>query len=319
MVKVKNKKRITDVGRKTKDKLLTKSVIDIDKYIMNLLYAKRFIRKSELMTLLSAEYGISGMTIERKLESLQERHQIIKIRSDEFGRFGIADKDSRSVYIASKETKDMKDYIDAIFELFKSQDADEIKQGVRALRQHGTTYFRKYFLDGEQLNILTEVLDKSLKNEKLNDDEFRNNLLMILFNEMVSNKTRPIDKEPFLETLRTLLDLYPTVKFYNQPNNPIPYLIQILGIYRDTKLITRLEEDAFSGTVPIFSSLSGIYGNKFTAKLIEDNKIALLKIGIKLQKAGKREGLDFIENIQRQAAYALQELERNEFEKELYL
>jgi len=49
MVKVKGKKRITDVGRKAKDIVLPKNVIDIGKYIMNLLSAKRFIKNIVLV------------------------------------------------------------------------------------------------------------------------------------------------------------------------------------------------------------------------------------------------------------------------------
>ena len=134
----------------------------------------------------------------------------------------------------------------------------------------------------------------------------------ILVNEISTNETKPSDKDAFLETLRALLDSYPTAEFYNKPNNPIPSLIQILGMYRDNYVVKRLKYDAENCSPQILLAIGSWYSNHFTAKIIENNRIDLVKFGVKLQKLKKREAIDFIENMRRNAASTLRDWERSD-------
>ena len=288
----------------------TKSSIDFGVELLNVLYANSVVRKEDLIKYLVKKVKLSRRTVERRLRiELKIQTKIAPIRSEEFDRYGIATTNKHAVYITLKETKDLTKYLDAIFKLLKAKDANDIKLGVRKLREYQFTYHTRYFLDRNQLNVLTEVLEKSITNSDLNDDELRNILLMILFNTITSTRISPSNKEKFLATLRGLLDKYPNKEFFNKGNNPIPNLIQILGIYRDQKVIERLKEDLLNCGQQI--PISAVYGNKFTAKVIEDSKNDLLEFERRLQRENKREALDFLDGIQRTAAQTYQDLKRN--------
>ena len=291
--------------------------IDFDIEVQNVLQINPIVRKEELIQYLVDKTKISRRTVERRVKNTLKEGKIVKIQSNEFERYGIENTNKRAVYIALKEATDMKAYVDAIFKLLKSKDADDLKLGVRKLRDYQFTYFRRYFIDRRQLNVLTDVLEKSMVDVNLNDDELRNTLLMILFNEITTNHIQPSNKEKFLTTLRQLLDKYPTREFYNKPNNPIPNIIQILGIYRDPKVVERLKEDITTCDQQALRSVGVVYGNKFTAKIIEDSKTDILEFERKLQKESKREILDFLDGVQRQAATTYQDLKRTS-EKWLY-
>ena len=293
------------------------SIIDFDIELQNVLQVNPIARKEELIKYLVDRTGISRRTIERRVRASLRDGRIVKIQSNEFERYGIENANKRAVYIALKEATDMKTYVDAIFKLLRSKDANDIKLGVRKLRDYQFTYFRRYFIDKRQLNVLAEVLEKSMTDTNLNDDELRYTLLMILFNEITTNHIQPSNKEKFLTTLRQLLDRYPLHESYNKPNNPIPNLIQILGIYRDSKVLERLKQDITTCNHQMLLSVGAVYGNKFTAKIIEDNKTNILEFERKLQKENKREVLDYLDGVQRQAASTYQDLKRTS-EKWLY-
>jgi hypothetical protein len=142
-------------------------------------------------------------------------------------------------------------------------------------------------------------------------------MVMINAISISNNRIRPSDEKAFIETLRTLSDLYPTNEFHANPNNPIGYIIQILGVYRDGKVIDRLENDALNCDPKIFQQISWYYQNKFVAKVIDDNNLNLMKYEAKLQKASKVEALDFVEGVRRYAANELRGL-RTTTEKWLY-
>jgi hypothetical protein len=304
------KKSKTEHKQKSDGVDIQENDVSFDIELTNMLYANPIVRKEELITYLVKKVKLSRRTIERRLRAeLKVQTKIAPIRSEEFDRYGIETTNRRAVYITLKETKDLTKYLDAIFKLLKAKDANDIKLGVRKLREYQFTYNTRYFLDRNQLNVLTDVLEKSMEDAGLNDDELRNTLLMILFNTIASTHINPHNKQKFLETLRNLLDKYPTQEAFNKPNNPIPNLIQILGMYRDEKVIERLKQDLLVCNQQ--SLITASYGNKFTAKIIEDNKDDLLEFERRLQKENKREALDCLDGIQRSAAQTYQDLKRN--------
>lgn len=311
------KKKSIDVKSKSDDIENAENVIDFDIELQNVLQVNPIARKEELIKYLVDKTKISRRTVERRVKGTLKDGKIVKIQSNEFERYGIENTNKRAVYIALKEATDLKTYVDAIFKLLKSKDANDIKLGVRKLRDYQFTYFRRYFIDKRQLNILADVLEKSMMDVNLNDDELRYTLLMILFNEITTNHIQPSNKEKFLTTIRQLLDKYPLNESYNKPNNPVPNLLQILGIYRDSKVIERLKQDVTTCSQQMLLSVGIVYGNKFTAKIIEDNKTNILEFERKLQKENKREILDFLDGVQKQAATTYQDLKRTS-EKWLY-
>ena len=305
------------VNTKDGDTDSTKNDIDIRSAIVKLLEAQTFVRMSDLIKELTERVGVARITVTRCLDSLEQEKEIIKIRQDEFERYMIKEPDKRQVYIASKEIQRVKNHFHKIFEMFGSKDIDEVKIGIRELRHARNIYFNRYFLDADELNVVSKILERSLTEPGLKNDEIRNTLLMILFNEITLSHITPSDKKSFIETVRTMLDEYPTKDFYNKPNNPIAYLIYILGIYRDKNVVDRLENDAITCPPNIFQNVSVYYTNKFVAKIIDDNNLALMQYEAKLQKEEKVEALDFIENIRRYVSNELRGL-RTTSEKWLY-
>jgi hypothetical protein len=304
------KKQKSEIKQKSDGITIQENDVDFDIELRNVFYTNPIVRKEDLIKYLIEKVKISRRTVERRLRNeLKAQTKITSIRSEEFDRFGIETTNKHAVYVTLNETKDLTKYLDAIFKLLKAKDANDIKLGVRKLNAYQFTYNTRYFLDRNQLNVLADVLEKSMENNDLNDDELRNTLLMILFNTITMTHINPSNKEKFLATLRNLLDKYPIKEFFNKGNNPTSNLIQILGIYRDQKVIERLKEDLLvcGQQVPI----SAVYGNKFTAKIIEDSKNDLLEFERRLQKENKREALDFLDGVQRTAAQTYQDLKRN--------
>lgn len=303
------KKSKTENKQKSDVVEIQENDVDFDIALRNVLYANPIVRKEELIKYLVKKVKLSRRTVERRLrDELKTQTKIAPIRNEEFDRYEIETTNTRAVYITLKETKDLTKYLDAIFKLLKAKDANDIKLGVRKLNAYQFTYHTRYFLDRTQLNVLADVLEKSIENLELNDDELRNTLLMILFNTIATNHINPSNKEKFLSILRNLLDKYPIEDFFNKANNPIPNLLQLLGIYRDKKIIERLKQDLLVYNPQI--QLPAVYGSKFTARVIEDGKNELLEFERKLQKENKRQAIDVLDGIQRQAAISYQDLKR---------
>ena len=213
----------------------------------------------------------------------------------------ITKTDKRFVYVASKETKDMKDYIDAIFKQLESNDTSKIKFAIKELKNFEKNYFKAYFLDSDQLNTLSNILDKSMQVDDLKDPEFRCDLLGIILNEITMNRTEPTNKKAFLETLKSLLDNCPSQDYFAKPYNPIPFIIKILGIYRDKAVIERLKQDTKTLPPQVLNDTIVCYNTKFTAKVIEQNKIDLFNLGTELQNSNKKEAIAFLDQIRNQA------------------
>jgi hypothetical protein len=303
------KKNIDD-RKKRKDIDIKKVDIDIGKEILKLLSITPFMKMITVINDIRGRANVSRITVVRRIKRLAYEKELARIHADEFSRYGIQEDDKRQVYLASKETLKLKEHVEEIFKLFESKklDPNEVKIGARELRYYEQVYFRQYFLDANHLNILADILEKSITNNELNDDELRSILVGVLLNEICTNGIKPSNQEAFVETLGTLLDQHPTSEFYNKPNNPIGNIIYILGVLRSPKVIERLKQDAATCPANILQNISSYYTNKFTAKIIEDSGLELMKYEAKLQKDRKVEALDFIENVRRQAAYDLREL-----------
>jgi hypothetical protein len=298
---------------KSDDVDIQENDVDFGVELKTVLYARQIIRKEELIKYLVKKLKLSRRTVERRLSNeLKTQTTITSIRADEFDRYGIDNKNKRAVYVTLKETKDLTRYLDYIFKLLKEKDANDIKLGVRKLRDYkfiASTYNTRYFLDRNQLNVLTDVLERSIEEADLNDDELRETLLLIILNTITSTHITPHNKQKFLETLRRLLDQYPSREFFNKPNSTIQNLIWILGIYRDQKVIDRLKEDLLNCSQQ--APIAVVYGDDFTAKVIEDSKNDLLEFERRLQKENKREAMAFLDDVQRKAAETYQKLKRN--------
>ncbi len=295
---------------KSDDVDIQENDVDFDVELKTVLYARQIIRKEELIKYLVKKLNLSRRTVERRLRNeLKTQTTITSIRADEFDRYGIDNKNKHAVYVTLKETKDQTRYLDYIFKLLKSKDANDIKLGVRKLWVYPSIYHTRYFLDRNQLNVLTDVLERSIEEADLNDDELRETLLLIISNTITSTHITPHNKQKFLETLRRLLDQYPSREFFNKPNSVIRNLIWILGIYRDQKVIDRLKEDLLNCSQQ--APIAVVYGDEYTAKVIEDSKNDLLEFERRLQKENKREAIVFLDEVQREAAETYQKLKRN--------
>jgi len=290
----------------------------IDIEIKTLLVRNRFVRKRDLIKQLKEKFDLSKITIERKIKNALERKEIAKIYVNDFNRYGINEVNKNAVYITLNQTLELNKYITAIFDLLVTNDLSDIKLGARELLQYDTSHFGQNFLDIEQLDVLVNVLDKSISDSNFKDDELRYTLVSIIFNEISTKRIKPSDKEEFISTLKQLLHEYPTNDFYNKSFNLIPNLIYLLGIYMNDAVIERLNYDALNCSNEVLRNIEPYYSHMFTSKIIENSRIKLLKLVGELQKANKKEALQFVENIRRNAAYNMNNIETNPYYIELF-
>jgi hypothetical protein len=302
-----------DVKKRIKRIKVSSNDINIDIKIQDLLMINRFIRKRALIEQLMKKTGLSQVTIIRKLDYLISNKEIAIIGYDSLRKYGIEDTDKRAVYLASKETLALNTHIEAVFELFNTNDVNSALIGIRELKNYEAQYYGRYFLDKSQVDKLVKVLEKTISNKTFKDDTLRYDLLGIIFNELTRHFVIPSNKQTFVEILKELLKQYPSSEYYNKSNNPIPYITHILGIYMDHVVIDRLKYDTEACDPQILRNIEIFYSNWYPAKLIDDNKIELMKFEVELQKKKKSEAIEFIERLRRGAGLHMKDMQGTQF------
>src|SRR5271157_2028640 len=141
---------------------------------------------------------LNAKTIRGKIAKLESEGELIKISPENRKEYGIEDSNGKHVYVAAKEFQEIRERLNVIFGLLKPQKIEDIALALNELRHLQTTYFGKCYLDGEQLNVLVEILDGGLKDGARDNNTVRIETLKILFNEITINKVEPSDKKFFL-------------------------------------------------------------------------------------------------------------------------
>jgi hypothetical protein len=283
-----------------------RSDINLDIIIKSLLDQYTFIRERDLIKLVVKQSGRSDITVMHRLSSLKEEGEIIIIENADLKKYGIKEASKKAVYVASKEILMMRDHIVEVFKLLRSKNVNDVKIGVRELRNIQTNPQQRYVLYQEQIDTISYLLADTNLEGSFKDDTLRYDLLALIDHELLRHKLKPSDKQTFVETLKSLLEQYPTSNYDAQANSPLPHLMHLLGVYMNSSVIDRLEHDAENIDPQKFGIIEQIYSNWYEAKLIEDNKTRLMKFEAKLQEKGKLEAIEFIERLRRGAGLNLQ-------------
>lgn len=279
---------------KVKDERLEKQVRDteFETKILDTLNLWGFVRVNNFIERIRQTTGKSKPTILRALSRLQQSNEIIVVKRKDFKKYSIEDTDKRAIYIGVRQQGELKVHVDSIFNILeKSVDIPELRICVNELRECCSGAWSNYRIDRDQLEVLISKLS-------IKDNEIRYGLLDIIFNKIYLGRVRPLNKDRFLAILRKLLKEYPPDS-YKQFSNPKATIVYLLGMYNDYAIIESLERDAEVNDRETLNAVRAMYGLKFTANVIEDNKTALFNFAIKLK--GKDEALNFINEVRRMA------------------
>ncbi|MEL4305253.1 hypothetical protein [Methanococcoides sp. LMO-2] len=259
--------------------------MDIDIIIIEYIAKNGFVRTGQLVDHLlenhSEESG-SKRTIYRKLEQMtKDEGPLETLNAEQVRKYGKEEPDDRAKYLILKETAEMKRHLDEIFKFLSEGDDIDKKMVLAELKRYG----KKYVLDSSHLDILALNLDGK-------DAILIESLLRILHEHITTKGIKPSDKTAFLDGLRNLLESYPE----GHKNGPMlrRFVIQLLGYYNDKSVLERLKKDIEVGKLSIFQ---GDYGDKFTAKVIENGRTELFYLENRLRKEGETETADILARI----------------------
>lgn len=257
--------------------------------VINLLDKNGLMRRRDLVKHLMDpnKRGYSQKSIDRKLANLVKLGNILILKtSDEQLKYGIEDEDSRSSYIISNKSFEIKSHLDAVFQLFSSIEYVDQKEALIEIEN----YSKRYVLDPIQLDVLVQNLDN--ENTDLID-----HLLRILYNYKTTRGKEPQNKNVFVSKLKYLLKRYPEpVREYK---NLRTHIIYLLGLYNDESVIDQLKLDAKN--IQDLDSIENDYIHKFTAMIIEKHRSDLFDFKRKLRKEGYEKGAQFISKMRYQA------------------
>jgi hypothetical protein len=279
---------------------ISKSLSNINRPVIIGELVDELIRKGK-----AAGVELNAKTIRGKIDKLKEEDELIKISPENRKNYGIDDSNKKHVYVAAKEFQEIRERLNVIFGLLKSQRIEDIALALKELRHLQTTYFGKCYLTSEQLNALVDILGE-LKGKALDNNTIRIEILKILFDEITINKVEPSDKTFFLETIQDILNAYLSPAFLSgqeSAESPLKYTIDLLGTFRDKVVIDKLMAAAKTYDPSTFRAVARYYKGWHTAKVIEENRIELSKLEVELRKKkGKEEIIDAIEEIKDMAA-----------------
>jgi hypothetical protein len=308
----------TDEDSKQVDAKSGQNDADIVVNLITLLNVHTLLRREALIKELVERTGRGRRTVERRLRDvIKDGKLVLKLKQKDLIAYGYEEPDKNAVYIASKEILNTRRSLETIFELFNSDDIDDLKFGVSELRSFQNAHMRgNYLLGKKELIALVKLLEKISKNKKYADPQLVNNLMIFITQEIYIRRKRIFRDLDFLTHVNKILTFFPSNEFASKTDTPIYKLIELLGIYRDYGLIERIKKDAKTCDAQVFRSLQVPYTQKTTAKVIVDNEIELRKLRRELQKEGKTEIVDILNNISYGSANNLMSISK---EYEAYL
>lgn len=272
--------------------------IDVVVELLNLLNVHTLLRREELIEKLIKKTGKSRRTVERRLKEAIRDKIVLKLQKKDLENYGYEAPKKNAVFIASKEILNTRRNLDSIFALFESNDLSDLNFGALELRNFQVSHSAgNYLFSKKEYATLLALIERIANNKNIADPEFVNNLFMVINNEMHIRRKRIFKDRKFLEAVRRILSFYPAHEYYLKPNNPIANLINLLGIYRDYGVIERLKEDAEKSDSQLFRQLTTLYVQKTTTKVILDNEIEIRKLRHELQKKGKVEIVEALNNL----------------------
>jgi hypothetical protein len=255
-------------------------------YLSRHLYERRERFIEYLMKSHPDETGYSEASINRKLAKMRKNNLIlIESDPDVLAQYGIKKEAGNASYIIDKSAGEIIKHLNYVFCKYKKGDIIDKKVSLKDMTKYGMTSF----LSSSHLDTMVLDLDKE-------DDDLINILLEILYHQIINKGNKPDDKKTFLENLRDLLKNYPEEhKKYTMIRHRI---IWLLGYYNDKAVVEQLKADIKAGRL---SETKGDYWDKFTARVIEDNRTELFDLEICLRKEGDIKTADILAEIRNQA------------------
>lgn len=265
--------------------------VNFDTEVLNYLDVKGYLRRrqlvKDLMDLHPDERGYSQKSIDRKLGLLVKTGQIVILKQqDELESYGIEKEAGNASYLISKRTTKIKEYLNNVIELLRSDDDIEKKEALVEIEN----YKEMYVLDPVQLDLLVQSLETDNK-------DLIDHIIRILYNYVDKRGKLPKSKDLFINHLANLVKKYPI--HINNNDHLRTSLIHLLGYYNDNCVIEQLVQDAKTLENP-FSVLHD-YESKYTANIIESNRQLIFDLIAKLRRENKDEAVRFVSHIRSQA------------------
>jgi hypothetical protein len=263
---------------------------DFETVVIDYLSPRGYARREQLIKYLKKSHpdgtGYSEASINRKLANMCKADLIIILKdAEDLERYEIKKEAGNASYILTKDALDVKKHYNHVFSNYEKKDINLKKIALKELKRYGMPSF----LSPSQLDIM--VLDL-----EIGDDDLVNNLLELLYIQIVNKDIRPGDKDVFLKNLKKLLEKYPDG--HNDYRMLRRHVIQLLGYYADKAVLEQLIKDAESGKLSTFQN---DYMDKFTARVIENSKTDLFDLEIRLNGKEDTETIKILDEIRQQA------------------
>lgn len=269
-------------------------------------YARREQLIEDLMNEHPDERGYKPQSIGRKLTNMKKANLIsIEKDSEVLKKYGIEKEAKNASYILSKDITGIKTHLDSIFSLLKPEDDIDKQKVLNKIKGYELTeddiainailkeikrYNIRYRLNPKQLDILVSRLD-SQDNSSIND------LIQILYDHIIDKGIKPEDKDNFLEKLTDILEKDPEIhKEYPELKRRV---INLLGYYNHKAVVEQLKKDIELGKLSTFQEY---YEEKYTARIIEEERTELFYLENQLRKKGDIKTADILSQIRNKAA-----------------
>lgn len=274
-----------------KGEKMSKKKVDFDTTVSDYLYERGYVRRERFIEYLMENYfhetGFSKPNINKKIRNMENTGLIsIETDPDVLDIYGIKKEAKNASYILSKSTAGRTEHIGKMFNLLQTgEDIDEKMALDEIIR-----YEKKYILNPDKLDTLVLGLDAK------KDVSLIDNRIAILYNHIVNKRIKPENETILRGKLRNILERYSEghIKLGSLKRR----VIRLLGYYNDRTVLEQLKRDIESGKLSTFEDY---YGDKFTAKVIEEGRTELFEIEKRLRKEGDIKTADTLSRIRTEA------------------
>jgi hypothetical protein len=259
--------------------------MDVDTEILKYLDKNGVVWREKLRKDISKLVDKSPITIDKRLTKLKKANKLDFIKGDEAVCIGIKVKGMNASYIISNAYLETKKHLDNVFEDFKNETDEKLKE----IELIEISSHNGYLFTPKQLDYLVEHLDS--KNNKL-----VKTCMHIIYNHF-KNNIFPLNTDNFISKLKIVLKNYK--EDVKDGKNVRIDSIFILGYYEDDAVIDQLIDDVNENRTNDAHQYA--YMHEFTAKVIEKNKDRLYQFQKELTKKGEEQREIFLRQVRYKA------------------
>lgn len=263
-----------------------KHEMSIEEAIVEALTKNSFLRKPDLIEHVKRRTNYETAAIENKISDLKGK-LILKMNSIELQKYGIDEPDGRAAYFTLKQTPEIKDHVEKILGLLRSQKQSDIGSVISELDMYGS----QCVLDQAQLSFVIDNLPNT-------STATAYGMMRIIFTHIYSYGVYPHKKLFFLKKMGGLLK---NVKIESDKNLHV-ILIWTLGLYENNAVVEILKDDLKHFDLKNRGNYELAYMQPFTSRVIEDNRDDLFDFQRELEQHGKRETATLLMQIRSKAA-----------------